>query len=109
MRLSIKGVRLTPLNNLNEKDNKMNQEKEFFDYCWEFYKPNGIYGKTFFNNTLTKKELKRAITIRTRIVSITAGDPHLKIPFEGDTTDREIVRDILLIIQNPKAMVEHFK
>ena len=101
MRLSIKGVRLTPLNNLNEKDNKMNQEKEFFDYCWEFYKPNGIYGKTFFNNTLTKKELKRAITIRTRIVSITA--------FEGDTTDREIVRDILLIIQNPKAMVEHFK
>ena len=106
MRLSIKGVRLTPLNNLNEKDNKMNQEKEFFDYCWEFYKPNGIYGETFFNNTLTKEELKRAITIRTRIVSSTAmGNFH----FEGDTTDREIVRDILLIIQNPKAMVEHFK
>ena len=104
MRLSIKGVSLTPLNNLNKKDNTMNQEKLFFNYCWEFYGPNGIYGKTFFNNTLTKKELKTAITVRMRILTCFANQS-----FDYDSIDREIVRDTMIILRNPNATTEHLK
>ena len=79
----------------------MNQEKIFFNYCWEFYGPNQLYGKEFFNNTLTKKELEKAIAIRSRIFE--------RFNFRYDSMDREIVRDIMLIIRNPNETTEHFK
>ncbi len=56
----------------------------FFDYCWGFYGPNGIHGN-FFNNKLTRKELRVACAARMSHPSW--GD--------GDTVDREAVREIL--------------
>tara|TARA_R100001594_G_scaffold13174_1_gene28586 strand:- start:266 stop:508 length:243 start_codon:yes stop_codon:yes gene_type:complete len=80
----------------------MNQEKIFFNYCWEFYGPNQLYGKEFFNNTLTKKELEKAIAVRSRIQKF-----NYKLCF--DSMDRELVRDIMLILRNPNETTEHFK
>ncbi len=57
--------------------------KVFFDYVWQFYGPGQMHGE-FFDNKLTPKELQDAIKIR-------MADPN----FEGDTVDREAVRDIL--------------
>ena len=79
----------------------MNQEKIFFNYCWEFYGPNQLYGKEFFNNTLTKKELEKAIAVRSRIFN------EYELCF--DSIDRELVRDIMLILRNPNEPTEHFK
>ena len=77
--------------------------KEFFNYCWSFYGKCGLYSKDFFNDTLTKQELKRAITIRTKIMG------ESRFHFEGDTTDREIVRDIIFLLRNPNSETEYFK
>ena len=82
----------------------MNQEKLFFNYCWEFYGPDQLYGKEFFNNTLTKKELKTAIAVRMRILTCFTNHS-----FDYDSIDREIVRDTMIILRNPNATTEHFK
>lgn len=59
----------------------MNNEKQFFDYCKSFYSlRNGIYP------IATDKEIERAIKKRMLDKSI---------PFEGDSVDREKVREIL--------------
>lgn len=59
--------------------------KEFADYCWSFYGPGEIHGK-FFGDKLTRAELEKAVSLRM-----------LSPAFEGDSVDREHVRDILMI------------
>ena len=72
--------------------------KNFKDYFWSFYGKNvGIY-KDFFNNNLTIKELDKAIEIRLS---------NMKLQFDGDSIDREIVRDIIFKIRDKKAKTEH--
>ena len=74
-------------------------KKEFVNYCFDFYGKNkGIY-KDFFNNTCTKKEIIKAVNIRINAPT--------KIPFEGDSIDRELVRDIMFKIRDPKSITEN--
>lgn len=58
--------------------------KEFVDYVIEFYGANGIY-----DMGATRKEIMMATGVRMGICK------HSDIPFEGDTIDREAVRDII--------------
>tara|TARA_R100000963_G_C4534160_1_gene34222 strand:+ start:166 stop:459 length:294 start_codon:yes stop_codon:yes gene_type:complete len=72
--------------------------KNFKNYFWSFYGPEvGIY-KDFFNNNLTIKELDRALKIRLS---------NMKLEFDGDSIDREIVRDIIFKLRDPKSKTEH--
>jgi len=72
--------------------------ENFKNYVWSFYgKDQGIY-KDFFNNTLTMKEVEKAVKIRIS---------KMKLNFDGDSIDREIVRDIIFKIRDPKAKTEH--
>lgn len=71
---------------------KVKNRRWFQNYVWEFYKPNGIYGD-FFGHTLTYGELEEAVTRRMK-------SSH----FEGDSVDREKVRDIM--IEARKRMIE---
>ena len=57
--------------------------KEFQDYCWSFYAPGEIYGH-FFEDKLTRIELDAACVLRSVSES-----------FDGDSIDRECVREIL--------------
>lgn len=66
--------------------------KEFEDYCFEFYGPKEIHGD-FFDHSLTREELRLAIHLR-------MSDPY---SFDGDSFDREIVRDILLAVRGKKT------
>lgn len=58
--------------------------KEFVDYTFGFYGPNEMYAH-YFTTPVTKAEIKAATLIR-----IKTGQ------FEGDSFDREAVRDIML-------------
>ena len=72
--------------------------KNFKDYFWSFYGPEvGIY-KDFFNNNLTIRELDRALKIRLS---------NMKLEFDGDSIDREIVRDIIFKLRDPNSKTEH--
>jgi len=72
--------------------------KNFKDYFWSFYgKDVGIY-KDFFNNNLTIRELDRAMEIRLS---------NMKLEFDGDSIDREIVRDIIFKMRDKNAKTEH--
>jgi|TARA_E500000178_G_scaffold330195_1_gene361876 hypothetical protein len=72
--------------------------ENFKNYVWSFYgKDQGIY-KDFFNNNLTIKEVEKAIKIRIS---------KMKLNFDGDSIDREIVRDIIFKMRDPKAKTEH--
>lgn len=79
------------------KSNKqvIKKVEDFVNYCWQFYAPNEIYGD-FFENNLTKDELRLAVNLRVRKATI-------KFKFEGDTFDREIVRDILRASRGHKS------
>lgn len=68
------------------KDSK--KIKEFKEYVWSFYQPNEMYGE-FFEHNLTKEELDKAVKQRT------SAKVKKNFPFEGDSIDREIVRDIM--------------
>lgn len=57
----------------------------FTDYVLSFYGPNEIYGH-FFNHTLSREEVTQAIEERLQDDSF---------PFDGDSADRERVRDII--------------
>ncbi len=60
---------------------------EFQQYIWSFYGPDGVYAE-FFDPPITKAEVTAAILIRKR---------HTKeFQWSGDSTDRELVRDIML-------------
>ena len=58
----------------------------FISYVLSFYGPSQIYGG-FFNHSLTLSEVETAVRQRLE---------NSKIPFVGDSADREMVRDILL-------------
>ncbi len=70
----------------------------FTGYVWHYYKPTGIYGD-FFNHTLTKEEVLTGIE--------QYRETHPKKWGNGDTTDREWVRDIMIKNRDPKALTEH--
>ncbi len=61
------------------------QLKEFKEYFLSFYGKDGLYSDTF-KKIPTDGEINKAIEIRLR------GAP----AWDGDTLDRELVRDILL-------------
>ena len=72
--------------------------ENFKKYFWSFYgRGEGIY-KDFFGNNLKMKEVERAIQIRLL---------NIKLKFDGDSIDREIVRDIIYKMRDPKAHTEH--
>lgn len=73
----------------------MKQKHAFFDYCWSFYGPDGIYGD-FFGYSLTREILETAIQLYT----LTA--PH----FVGDSFDRECVRELLLLAFNRQELAK---
>jgi hypothetical protein len=54
---------------------------DFIDYCLSFYGKGQIY-----DMGATKKDLKAALKLRMA---------QCEIPFEGDSIDRELVRDFL--------------
>jgi hypothetical protein len=60
----------------------MNALEKFADYVYRFYGPGGIY-----DMGVTKNEIKLATEIRKL--------RHPEFEFDGDTIDRELVRDIL--------------
>jgi hypothetical protein len=61
--------------------------KEFKDYVWNFYgKDVGLY-KDMFENTLTMNQLDEGVSILLK---------NSEFELEGDTFDREILRDIML-------------
>ena len=84
-------------------------EKDFFNYCWSFYGPNELYGKDFFNNNLTKKELQTAITIRSSILGNHKNTKYSFIPLDFDSLDRELTRDIILKLREPNKETHFFK
>ena len=71
---------------------------EFTGYLWHYYKPKAIYGE-FFNHTLTKEEVLKGIK-----------QYRAKYPKkwgEGDSMDREWVRDIMIKNRDPNVLTEH--
>lgn len=59
----------------------------FVNYVFDFYGKGGIY-----DFGATRKEIREALTIR--LIKVT------DTPFDGDSVDREMVRDILLEMKN---------
>ena len=78
-------------------------DKEFFNYCYSFYGKGGIFSD-MFNGGCTEQELNNAIILRVFFPT-----KHIKIAYEGDSTDREIVRDIMLLARNKNEITEYFK
>ena len=74
----------------------------FEEYVYGFYGQTGdsLYGEEFFRSTggVTMAEIRLATKIR---------ESNCELPFEGDSIDREIVRDILINSRNPDIEVEH--
>ena len=60
-------------------------QQEFIDYVFNFYGKDGIY-----DMQATKEQIATATNIRLKNLK------YVKLPFEADTIDREIVRDILI-------------
>lgn len=70
----------------------MKNLNEFIDYVFSFYGPGEMYAN-FFNRPVTKAAIKKATLVR-----IQTGQ------FEGDSFDREAVRDIILKEQGVEAV-----
>ena len=60
--------------------------KEFIEYVLSFYGKDGIY-----DIGATENDVKVALNIRIKTRS--------DIPFDGDSVDRELVRDIILAMK----------
>ena len=60
-------------------------QQEFIDYVFDFYGQDGIY-----DMQATKEQIATATNIRLKSLK------YVKLPFDGDTIDRELVRDILI-------------
>ena len=68
-----------------ETDQKIS---DFVDYVHQFYGKDGIYAKQFFPpNGATPAEIVLAVKIKLLM--------NIDLPFDGDSMDREIVRDIM--------------
>lgn len=62
----------------------MKNLNDFVDYVFSFYGPGEMYSN-FFKTPITKAQIRKATVVR-----ISSGQ------FEGDSFDREAVRDIML-------------
>ena len=75
-------------------------DMEFVDYANGFYGQgvDSIYGKDFFpaTNGVTKAEIILATKIRMSMSIV-------GLPFNGDSTDREIVRDIMIAARGERS------
>ena len=60
-------------------------QHEFIDYVFDFYGKDGIY-----DMQATKEQITTATNIRLKSLKYVG-----KLPFEGDSIDREIIREIL--------------
>jgi hypothetical protein len=69
--------------------------KDFVDYCWSFYGPHQLYGE-YFDHNMTKPELTAACKERMK---------DKKNWGDGDSFDREAVRDIMLKKRGKHATV----
>jgi len=63
---------------------------DFINYCHDFYGENGIY-----DLGMTKEELWKGLELRLR--------NHSETPFDGDTVDRELVRDEVLSLRKSEV------
>jgi len=80
------------------KNTNKKEIENFKKYVWSFYgEDQGLY-RDFFDNNLTMEEIEKAIEIRLS---------NMKLAFDGDSIDREIVRDIIYKMRDPKAQTEH--
>ncbi len=59
------------------------QESKFVNYCMDFYGPGGVYDYDF-------NEVEIEVALSYRLIS------RPELAFEGDSRDREIVREIVL-------------
>ncbi len=66
--------------------------RQFIDYVWSFYGPGQIYGE-FFGNTLTPGEVAEACAARMK------SDQYA----DGDSFDREAVRDMMMTARKKTA------
>ena len=64
--------------------------EEFIQYCCDFYCKDGIYEEV----DLTRDEIETAVKIRMWADTV---DLCFKVPFEADSIDREMIRDIALV------------
>tara|TARA_R100000544_G_scaffold3279_1_gene1332 strand:+ start:122 stop:493 length:372 start_codon:yes stop_codon:yes gene_type:complete len=94
VKFSIDGLHTKVLSDILLSKNNM----EFVDYVNTFYGSNSIYGEEAFPSTggVTKAEIILAIKIRMLM--------NIKLPFEGDSMDREIIRDIMIEAIETKAV-----
>jgi hypothetical protein len=69
---------------VNKLDDKNVQE--FIKYVWDFYGPDGIH-RDFFDGKLKISQVNKAVK------TLLSNKKH---EFVGDSTDRELVRDIML-------------
>ena len=109
VKCSIDGLHTKVLSDILLSQNNM----EFVDYVNTFYgkgkvtnydedenpyQGNSIYGKEFFPSTggVTKAEIILAIKIRMLL--------NIDLPFDGDSMDREIIRDIMIEAIETKAV-----
>lgn len=75
-------------------------KNDFAQYVYSFYGQNGLYSG-FFKTPVTLERIEQATLTR-------QSHPKFKdIPFDGDSYDRELVRDIMLREENPVATTEH--
>jgi hypothetical protein len=65
---------------------KSQKDKDFVEYVMSFYGAGGLY-QEFFGTGVSESEVKKALRIRKK---------NKKFTFDGDSMDREIVRDIML-------------
>lgn len=63
------------------------ERTEFIDYCFDFYGAEGIY-----DMGMTRNEIAMGLLLRLEQKS--------DVEFEGDTVDRELVRDCVIAMRN---------
>ncbi len=73
--------------------------KKFIAYIFTCYGPKGEFVK-FFGDSLTVGEVEIAVKKRLELT---------QIEFDGDSFDRELVRDILFIMRDRANEVENIK
>ena len=76
----------------------MRTTERFVEYVLDFYGPGGIYAKFFAQSPVTEEDVKNALP---HLLALRAAEG---IEFDGDSYDREVMRDILLVrkdIQKP--------
>jgi len=60
---------------------------KFIDYCLDFYGEEGVYSEI----GASREDIEKAVQIRTYLP--------FSCPFDADSIDREIVRDIVLMMK----------